>query len=153
MVGVEEVAKWFLYQSSMEHKKLQKLCYYAQAWHCALEGEPLFSERIEAWVHGPVIPVLYQQYKDYGWQEIPQVKGFDESKISSGTLEVLRAVYDSYGGLTGIQLENLTHNESPWQVARGELYPLQPLATCTNEIREQDMRDYYRKLYEASQDD
>ena len=104
-------------------------------------------------MHGPVIPELYQEYKDYGWQEIPQVKGFDESVFSSGTLEVLRAVYDSYGGLTGMQLENLTHSEVPWQAARGELYPLQPLAICTNEIREQDMRDYYKKLYEASQCD
>ena len=104
-------------------------------------------------MHGPVIPELYQEYKDYGWQEIPQVKGFDESVFSSGTLEVLRAVYDSYGGLTGMQLENLTHSEVPWQAARGELYPLQSLAICTNEIREQDMRDYYKKLYEASQCD
>jgi uncharacterized phage-associated protein len=48
MVSVENVADWFLSKGSMEHKKLQKLCYYAQAWHCALEGEALFPERIEA---------------------------------------------------------------------------------------------------------
>ena len=96
MISVKKVAEWFLSRQSMEHKVLQKLCYYAQAWHCALEGQALFSERIEAWVHGPVIPVLYQQYKGYGWQKIPQVKDFDESVFSSGTLEVLRAVYDTY---------------------------------------------------------
>ncbi len=153
MIGVKEVADWFLSQSGMEHKKLQKLCYYAQAWHCALEGRPLFREAIEAWVHGPVIPSLYKQYKDYGWQIIPQVKSFDEGIFSKDTLDVLRAVYDTYGGFTGMQLENLTHNETPWQKARGELYPLHPLELCTNEIREEDMRDYYQKLYEDSQDD
>ena len=46
-MGVEIIAKWFLSKQSMEHKKLQKLCYYAQAWHCALEGKTLFSETIE----------------------------------------------------------------------------------------------------------
>ena len=153
LLSVKKVAEWFLSQRSMEHKVLQKLCYYTQAWHCALEGQVLFSDRIEAWVHGPVIPVLYQQYKGYGWQKIPQVKDFDESVFSSGTLEVLRAVYDTYGDLTGMQLENLTHSEVPWQKARGELYPSKPLEICTNEIQEQDMREYYLKLYENSQDD
>lgn len=99
MINVNVVAKWFLSRQSMEHKKLQKLCYYAQAWHCALESKPLFSERIEAWVHGSVIPALYQQYKGYGWQSMPQVNGFDESCLSPEALEVLNAVYDTYGRL------------------------------------------------------
>lgn len=64
-------------------------------------------------MHEPVIPVLYQQYKGYGRQKILQVKDFDESVFSSGTLEVLRAVYDTYGDSTWIQLENLTHSEAP----------------------------------------
>ncbi len=153
MISVNVVAKWFLSRQSMEHKKLQKLCYYAQAWHCALEGKPLFSERIEAWVHGPVIPALYQQYKGYGWQSIPRVNGFDESCLSPETLEVLNAVYDTYGGLTGMQLENLTHSEAPWRRARGELYPEFPMAQCTAAISEQDMREYYQEMYENSQDD
>ena len=143
MIGVREVADWFLSHSGMEHKKLQKLCYYAQAWHCALEGEPLFTERIEAWVHGPVIPELYSKYRGYGWQIIPQVNGFDESKLSSQAQEVLRAVYETYGGLTGMQLETLTHSESPWQRARGGLYPDYPLATCTNPISIEDMKSQH----------
>ena len=57
-MGVEIIAKCFLSKQSMEHKKLQKLCYYAQAWHCALEGKTLFSETIE---HG-FTAQLYQFY-------------------------------------------------------------------------------------------
>ena len=30
--SVFEIANWFLLKESMSHKKLQKLCYYAQAW-------------------------------------------------------------------------------------------------------------------------
>lgn len=47
-------------QGPMSHMKLQKLCYYSQAWHLAWEGVPLFPERIEAWANGPVVPVLYE---------------------------------------------------------------------------------------------
>ena len=63
MVNVIDVAHWFLSKESMTHKKLQKLCYYAQAWHCTLRnGEPLFMNPIEAWIHGPVIRSLYKEY-------------------------------------------------------------------------------------------
>ncbi|MFP5528706.1 Panacea domain-containing protein, partial [Peptococcus simiae] len=55
MKSVIDVANWFLSKDSMTHKKIQKLCYYAQAWYCALyDGTPLFKEEIQAWVHGPV---------------------------------------------------------------------------------------------------
>ena len=63
MVNVRDIANWFLSRNDMTHKKLQKLCYYAQAWYCALyDGTPLFDDEIQAWVHGPVIPALYPVY-------------------------------------------------------------------------------------------
>ena len=34
--SIGNIADWFLSQSSMTHKKLQKLCYYLQAWSLAL---------------------------------------------------------------------------------------------------------------------
>jgi len=38
---INTVANWFLNKYSMSHKKLQKLCYYAEAWHQALYNSPL----------------------------------------------------------------------------------------------------------------
>ena len=148
-MNIDTVALWFLSKQSMEHKKLQKLCYYAQAWHCALEGKTLFPETIEAWVHGPVIPVLYQKYKSYGWQKIPKIQ-FDEKQIHEGSLDVLNAVYNTYGDFSGDQLETLTHNEAPWLKARGNLAPFE---VCTNPISLSDMHDFYLKEYQASQND
>ena len=150
MITVFDVADWFLSKQGMEHKKLQKLCYYAQAWHCALQGKPLFPDVIEAWVHGPVVPTLYQKYKSYGWQEIPQVK-FDERRLSNTVLEVLGAVYNTYGSFSGEQLEALTHSEMPWQKARGS--KLQPYEICTNPITLEDMKEFYLKLYQDAQND
>ena len=63
---VFDVADWFLGKDSMSPKKLQKIVYYAYAWVLTLMNESendldikLFDSRIEAWVHGPVIPELY----------------------------------------------------------------------------------------------
>ncbi|MBQ6969798.1 MAG: SocA family protein [Synergistaceae bacterium] len=148
-LSVFVIAKYFLSQASMTHKKLQKLCYYGQAWHCALEGSPLFMERIEAWVHGPVIPDLYQKYKGYGWQKIPSVS-MDESELPESALEVLKAVYDTYGEFSGDQLEALTHTEAPYQEARKGLNPYD---TCTNEITPHSMSEYYLKQYQDAQND
>ena len=56
--SVFDVANWFLMKGDMTHKKLQKLCYYAQAWAYALKGYRLEDTDYQAWVHGPVSPAL-----------------------------------------------------------------------------------------------
>lgn len=150
MEDVRDIARWFLSKSSMTHKKVQKLCYYAQAWYCALfDGSPLFEAEIQAWVHGPVIPALYPLYADYRWDEIPQAV-FDESTLNAKSLMVLEAVYNTYGKFSGDQLESLTHSEDPWKNARGELKPWEPSnepITCAS------MREYYGKKYVQAQGD
>lgn len=110
---------------------------------------PLFDSVIEAWVHGPVIPALYPLFADYKWCPIP-MRSFDESNFDDDTLDVLQAVYDTYGDLSGNQLENLTHTEEPWIQARGNLKPWEP---CTNHISCESMRTYYSRKYEQVQND
>ena len=150
MENVRNVANWFLSQSSMTHKKVQKLCYYAQAWYCTLyDGTPLFEDEIQAWVHGPVIVSLYPIFFVYCWSEIPK-KEFDASVLSNEAIEVLEAVYNTYGGFTGDQLESLTHSEEPWKVARGDLKPWE---TCSTPISCSAMREYYARQYAQSQND
>ena len=69
------VAEYFIDKSnkdkkSITNKKLQKLLYYAQVWSLVLNDEKLFSERIEAWVHGPAIPVVYRKFKGFEFNPI-----------------------------------------------------------------------------------
>lgn len=148
MSSVFDVAKWFLSKGQMTHKKLQKLCYYAQAWHCALLGQPLFSEFFQAWVHGPVSPELYRRYSSYKWLDIP--KESNPPTFPPKTTEVLEAVWNTYGPFDGDQLEAQTHGEAPWKDARGEL---QPYESCYTVIPVEAMRKYYSGVYEASQND
>lgn len=64
MVTARDVAEAILERAGpMDTFRLQKLVYYAQAVHLATEGEPLFADRIEAWVNGPVTPSLYQEHR------------------------------------------------------------------------------------------
>ena len=150
MVYVRDVARWFLSKNSMTHKKLQKLCYYAQAWYCALyDGSPLFEDEIQAWIHGPVIPTLYPVYADYKWNDIPQAD-FDESVFDQKVLDILNSVHFTYNKFNGDQLEMLSHSEDPWIKARGDL---EEWEVCTNPLKIEDMVKYYRKLYEQDQND
>ncbi len=71
-----DVANWFLCNidreagDSITHLKLQKLLYYAQAWSLVLKGKSLFEEDFEAWAHGPVLPSIFEQYKNMGFQAL-----------------------------------------------------------------------------------
>lgn len=147
MVEILDVADRFLSKESMTHKKLQRLCYYAQAWSYALFDEPIFADEIQAWVHGPVSPRLYSKFAEFGWQEIPAVD-IDESVFKENDLKVLRSVYSTYAQFDGDQLETLTHSEQSWISARGDLSPWE---SCMAVIPFKAMRDYYLDLYERSQ--
>ncbi|WNY23400.1 hypothetical protein MmiHf6_07070 [Methanimicrococcus hongohii] len=143
-----DVADWFLNKEPLQHKKLQKLCYYAVAWTYTLLDKPLCTNSdFQAWIHGPANPMLYQEYKQYGWLHIPQKEcdyDFDEAE------DVLEFVWASYGDLTQFQLENLTHDEEPWQIARGDLGDSERSEAI---ISAADMKKYYAKIYEESQND
>jgi uncharacterized phage-associated protein len=145
MYSVFEVANWFLKKERMTHKKVQKLCYYAQAWSYALHNEPLIDTEFQAWIHGPVSPVLYEHYKgsklDYLHPD-PNV----ETNFDSEAEELLDSIWITYGGATGNSLEVQTHNEPPWQNARrGCNNDIQ----CATPVSPEDMRSYYMSVYEG----
>ena len=126
--------------SSMSHKKLQKLCYYAKAWYLAIYDTNIITEQFEAWVHGAVQPELYQKYREYGYSDIPKEE--DTSSIPEEFLSFAKEVYSAYGHLTGDELERINHLELPWQEARGKK---EPWELCRNTISENIMREYYRE--------
>lgn len=139
MTDIRYVAQYFLSKESISHKKLQKLCYYAQAWYLANHGQPMVSNRFEAWVHGPVSPDLYAQYKKWGWALIPQMPE-NKGCFTEVEIDLMDKVYDVYGNYTGDELEALTHREAPWKSAR---MGYSPSEYCRNPISMKEMKDYY----------
>ena len=53
MGSVFDTAKYILEKcGTMSTMKLQKLCYYSQAWSLVWDDAPLFDEDFEAWAMG-----------------------------------------------------------------------------------------------------
>ena len=64
MANVFDAARYILLKTGeISTWKLQKLCYYAQAWTLAWTGKPLFPEDFEAWRNGPVCRPLFVRHK------------------------------------------------------------------------------------------
>lgn len=139
---IEQVAEWFLARSPMTHKKLQKLCYYSVAWGWALMDRGIANNgNFEAWVHGPVSPILYTQYRKHGWNDIPQVQ--EAPKLPDDINEMLEAVWVTYGSKSGNELEALSHKERPWVAARAGLSKDD---ICKNVIDTKIMKDFYNSI-------
>jgi uncharacterized phage-associated protein len=109
-----EIAKYFVSLvdeeagDSISNLKLQKLLYYAQGANLALRDEPLFPEAIKAWVHGPVVPQVYHEYKQYGAGPIP-VEQVNLESYAPAIREVLDEVNAVYGQFTAAKLRSMTH--------------------------------------------
>lgn len=101
---------------SMSNKKIQKICYYVYSWYLAIYGSQLAPFQFEAWVHGPVSRELYHFYKSYGWNNIPQFHGL--VMVDNETAAFAQKVWTMYGHYSADELEEMTHQELPWIMAR-----------------------------------
>ena len=110
--SIFDIANWFLLKQPMTNKKLQKMCYYAQAWFYALKNQRLINSDFEAWRHGPVSPVLNAKFKVFGYDTIVISKNFI-SHIDKDDEKFLNDIWETYGDKTGNALEVLSHSEEP----------------------------------------
>ena len=141
--SIYSIADWFLMKSNMTHLKLQKLCYYAQAWSYALLGYGLANTTFQAWVHGPVSPALYERFKGFGYETIT-ISAQRTPTFEPKDEELLNRVWETYGDLTGNALEALAHRETPWIEAR---HGYADDERCNVVISPETMKNYYRAVY------
>ena len=77
------IANWFLKQAwedeeakiivpTMTHTKVQKLTFFAHAWHLGYADAPLIKEEVHAWKYGPVYPALFHQLKRFRKSQISE---------------------------------------------------------------------------------
>jgi len=97
--------------------KLQKLLYYAQGFHLAMQDGLLFAEPIEAWDLGPVVPPVYHLHKSCGRHPLGRPAAFDPEELAPETIEILEAVRRVYGQFSPWKLCDMTHaKDSPWDL-------------------------------------
>lgn len=125
----------------VEAIKLQKLLYYCNAWSLADRRFPLFQDEIQAWKHGPVVASIYPLHG--GKIDIDTWSLGTPEDLSADDRELIDNVVDTYGGLSGWRLRNLTHQEKPWieaweKALRGKILrvPIDPEITG----------DFYRSM-------
>jgi len=144
MASVFDVAKYILEQKGqMSTWKLQKLCYYSQAWHLAWTGKAIFDEDFEAWSNGPVCPELFHMHQGKFTVQVEDISRGDSGNLTEDQKDSINVVLKDYGDKEPYVLSDWTHQEQPWKMARHGL----PFGErCKTVISKESMGEYYGSL-------
>lgn len=157
-LNVLDVARYVVNYSNekdygISNLKLQKVLYFIQAYFLTREKVPCFSEEIEAWAFGPVVPEVYEEFERSGSCDIPYIKTyrifkdrgpfslerceFDDSVIPDAVKRTINRVVDRLSGYTATDLTDITMRQDPWENAYvpGE----------QNEITTGSIREYFEE--------
>ena len=127
MYDVQDVTEYVITYSEekdygISNLKLQKILYLVQAYFLMQTKKPCFSEEIEAWNFGPVIPDVYRRYKQFGSTDIQiRHQSLEETQKGFGKEDRKRIeeVVDRFADFSAADLTILTQNQMPWIEAFG----------------------------------
>jgi uncharacterized phage-associated protein len=152
MVKIDGIllSKYILKKSGqMNAIKLQKTMFFVEAFHLAIFNKSLVGESFEAWVNGPVLRSVYNEYKSQSkasyiisipeFEEVIFWRKFENPK----QLYIIDKVIEYFNRFGSQQLSESSHRHLPWKEAREGL--------GTNDKSDKPMskdsiRKYYRKL-------
>lgn len=151
---------------SVSPLKIQKILYYTQSWYMVFFGREntLFAENPQAWVNGPVYPVIYREYKDKADDMCGHLHAADfgctdetlaetaaalatKMHLSDDEIGCIDSVVMLYGSKSQNQLIFMTHSESPWADQRKGLSPFD---YSRREIPLDSMYEYYKARYDRN---
>lgn len=145
LYSATNVAKYLIFLASQENQekeregitnlKLQKVLYFAQAYYLAKLGKPIFGEKLEAWKYGPVVPEVYHKLKCNGSK--PIILEEDKSTLAEEDKEILKKVWNTFGGYSANRLVDIVHAHTPWKEAN---------ASMDKVISHKAIKDYYSPL-------
>lgn len=123
-----EVAKYIINNTeSPTNLRVQKLLYFAQGEKLASDRKPLFSNVIEKWRLGPVVPDVYHNYKEYGSSVIGKQQDlilrdgklelidFNENILSEEDKLLIKSIIDRYKSYDDFELVEETHKHPMWK--------------------------------------
>lgn len=108
---------------------LNKILYFSHGWSLAVRDAPLVSVTFEAWDHGPVLPLLYHQFKRFGDRPIiSRATRIDiltggnvrvDDPLSGEVCSHLELMIEFYAPKSGPTLSHLSHDpQGPWAAIR-----------------------------------
>lgn len=144
MASVFDVARYILEkQGKMSTMKLQKLCYYSQAWSLVWDDKPLFDEEFRAWANGPVCRELFRETQGQFAVVATDEKKGDSGRLTANQKDTIDKVLEYYAPHDAQWLSRLTHLEDPWKQARVGL----PLGVGSDRVvTKESMAIYYGGL-------
>lgn len=147
MGSIFDVAKYILTKKhEITTMKLQKLCYYSQAWNLAWDEKPIFNEDFQAWANGPVCKELFDKHKGKFSINCNDISSdYGEKNLQKSEIETIDKVLEYYGDKEAHWLSELTHKERPWLETRQEANVRNGDA-CSKVIQKDLMYDYYAGL-------
>lgn len=96
--------------------RIQKLLYFIQAKFLKETQTLCFTEDIEAWQFGPVVPAAYEVFKSYGPLDIDidifKRLGYVSQRIENEHL--ISETLDLCSGHSSSELVRITHLQTPW---------------------------------------
>lgn len=122
--------------SSISNLKLQKILYFIQAAFLVTKNAKCFSEDIEAWDFGPVVPAVYYNYRVFGSSNIPVITKLDCGFICDEDRKLLNEIIDECSDYSASYLVDVTHNQTPWKEAYSK-------PGRNNVISTESIRDYF----------
>ena len=144
MANVFDVAKYILEEKGeMSTWKLQKLCFYSQAWCLAWEGHEMFREEFEAWRNGPVCRELFNLHKGMFMIDAKDLEVGNSNNLTDDEKKMIDVVIRDYGDMKPYELREQTHIEDPWIISRNGL---PDNANCSTVIPKPLIGSYYGSL-------
>lgn len=145
MTNVFDVAVYILDKTGpISAMKLQKLIYYCQVWSLVWDDDALFGEKIEAWMSGPVVRVLYEKHRGKFKVSANDFNEFQSGEqFTENQKETIDIVLKSYANKSAQWLSDQTHSEQPWKTAREGLLDTE---RGTKEIALDSIAEYYSSL-------
>ena len=144
MASIFDVAAYILEKTGcISTWKLQKLCYYSQAWSLAWTEKELFPEDFEAWSNGPVCHELFGAHKGLFMIERKDLSRGNSSNLTAEEKDTIDVVLKDYSSMSPYELRELSHNENPYKMARIGLADGDPSSRI---ITKSSMGDFYGSL-------
>ncbi|MCM1387845.1 MAG: DUF4065 domain-containing protein [Bacillus sp. (in: Bacteria)] len=131
-VGNSILSRAFAENIDITPMKLQKMIYFIYRAYLQESNKSLFNERFEVWKYGPVIPSVYESFKDCGSNAIRKFATENDGRTvlivdedgSPIVKKIITDIWNTCKTLDGIYLSSLTHQEgTAWRKAFEENIP------------------------------
>lgn len=133
------IKKAISFNRPISNLQLQKILYYIQGILLAKNGEGIFSENIEAWQYGPVIPEVYYAFNKYASSEI--INDYDINiQFDEEDKTIIDSIIEEKSRLNAWRLVSDTHKEDPWK----NIYKGSNVI-----IKNEDIKRYFRSIINA----